>query len=543
VRARLAQLAGVADAPIAWLRGRTGWQAGLVCALAGAGGVLGHAPFFVWPAYALAIVVLYLSINATAGPGFTLARGLRAAAWRGWAFAFGHFLAGMSWVGNAFLVDADRFAALMPVAVTALPAGLGLFWAAGAMLVRALYRPGAGRALVFAGVFGLVELARGHLLTGLPWNLPAYIWEPSGWVAQSGSLIGAYGVSGLTLLAFTAPLMARSGRLGRLVALSPLLLALGAVAVGVWRDTGRGLTDYATQSAPAPLTVAAGQAGFSQREVWDPANRERIVEAYLALLADPAVRDADVIVWPESAMPLLLLEEPDIAPRIDALLGGRTLILGSLRRDVTPDADGVLTQRYFNSLLVLSRRTGSIGLEALYDKHHLVPFGEYLPLQPLFSALGLESLVSVGGSITPGPAPAVLEAPGLPPFDPRVCYEIIFPSYNLAATGRAKWIVNVSVDAWYGDGLGPDQHFAQAAWRALETGLPVVRAASGGWSAIIDPYGRILSKHRIGAGYALASLPPSTDTLFSKSSLPPLIIFALLFFVVAGFFMGTAKQH
>jgi apolipoprotein N-acyltransferase len=543
VRAAAAQLVRGAEAASAWLRGRTGWQAGLVCALAGAAGVLGHAPFFAWPVYGLAIIVLFVQIDATAGAGFTLGRGLRAAAWRGWAFAFGHFLAGMSWVGNAFLVDAERFAALMPLAITALPAGLGLFWAAGAMLMRALHRPGAGRALVFAGVFGLVELARGHLLTGLPWNLPAYIWEPSGWVAQSGSLIGAYGVSCLTLLAFTAPLMARSGRLGRVLAFSPVLLALGAGGFSLTREVGPGLTDYAARSDTARITVAAGQAGFSQREVWDPANRQRIVDAYLATLADPALANADVIVWPESAMPVLLLEEPDLAQRIDASLGTRTLILGSLRRDITPDASGALTQRYFNSLLVISRRTGSLGLEALYDKHHLVPFGEYLPLQPLFSALGLESLVSVGGSITPGPAPGVVQVPGLPPFDPRVCYEIIFPSYNPAATERAEWIVNVSVDAWYGDGLGPDQHFAQAAWRAIETGLPVVRAASGGWSAIIDPYGRIRSKHRIGAGYALASLPPSTVTLFSKPSLPPLIIFGMIVFVVAGFFIRTAKEH
>lgn len=541
-------LAAVLSGAAGWLQARTGWQASVAAFLAGAAAVLGQAPFFAWPVFGAAILVLLLLLD---GPQPGLRRGvagrvpaLRAAAWRGFAFGFGYFLAGMSWVGNAFLVDAERFAALMPVAVTALPAGLALFWAAGGAIYRLIEPGGPGRVLVFAGVFGLVEVARGHWFTGLPWNLPAYIWRPDGWVAQSGSLIGAYGVSALTLLVLAAPLAllpARSGSAepaaagrgrGLLVAGLAAGLAVAALGFGAVRLAGAGAVG--SGAGPGAPLIAAGQAGFSQREVWDPANRQRIVDSYMELLADPAIRDADVVVWPEGALPALLLEEPQITDRIDALLGDRHLVMGILRRDTLPEPDGAVRTVYYNSVGAIGRRTGALSLDALYDKHHLVPFGEYLPLQPLFGALGLESLVSIGSGFEPGPAPGLLQVPGLPPADARVCYEIIFPSYNDFSNATAGWMLNVSVDAWYGDGLGPEQHYSQARWRAIETGLPVIRAASGGWSGIIDPYGRAVSQHRQGAGYALGRLPTREFTVFTRAFMPATVVIGIVLVLIAG---------
>jgi apolipoprotein N-acyltransferase len=188
------------------------------------------------------------------------------------------------------------------------------------------------------------------------------------------------------------------------------------------------------------------------------------------------------------------------------------LATGSVRRSEGPNGD-----RYWNSLFVVDEAAQKSGNPFVYDKHHLVPFGEYLPLRPLFRALGIASLVAYDGEMTPGAAPATLRVPGAPLADPRICYEIIFPSFNPDASGKAKWILNISIDAWYGDLLGPDQHYATARSRAIETGMPLVRAASGGWSAIVDRYGRPIAEHKSGAGYAKARLPlDATPTLYGR---------------------------
>jgi apolipoprotein N-acyltransferase len=248
--------------------------------------------------------------------------------------------------------------------------------------------------------------------------------------------------------------------------------------------------------------IATGQGGYSQKEVWDPANTSRVTQTYLDLLTNEQAQKADIIIWPEGTFPFLLLEQPEVLSGLQDRIGNRTLVLGSVRR--TPSTRGDI---YGNALLVFDAAGGALNLRSAYDKFHLVPFGEYLPLRPFFKALGIASLVAYDGEMTPGSGPASIAVKGAPLADPRVCYEIVFPNFNPKAAGKAGWILNVSIDAWYGDLLGPDQHYAQARARAIETGLPLVRAASGGWSAVVDRYGRPLSEHRNGAGYASAKLP------------------------------------
>lgn len=507
-------------AAVAWIRSLSGWRAGLFAALAGGLGVFGHAPFHIWPAMMVAVWVLVLVLDGAVRRDNHLAAGF----WRGWAFGFGHFLGGMFWVGNAFLVDADKFAALMPFAVSALPAGLALFWGAAGAVVARFYRPDAGQAGLLAVAFGVAEWARGHLLTGLPWNLPAYVWRADGWIAQAASLIGPYGISLVTLWMFASALMV-SRPAGRQMAAFAAVAALGLCAHGAWR------LGQSTQLATGPV-VAAGQGGFTQAEVWDPANTRRIVDTYLGLLDTPQVRAADIVIWPEGAFPFLLAEADEVVDALAARLGDRTLVVGAVRRELTPDGE-----RLHNSMLVMDTSGGGPTWRALYDKHHLVPFGEYLPFRPVFALLGLDSMVSYGGDMTPGPGPSLL-AVGLAPLaDARICYEIVFPGFNDANRARAGWILNVSIDAWYGDLLGPDQHFAKARWRAVESGLPVVRAASGGWSAVIDPYGRVIAAHRSGAGYASARLPAAlSPTLYSRYGGNA---FAALCLILLGFALYT----
>lgn len=525
------------------LNGLHGWSAGLAAGLLGALAVLGFAPFFLWPVFAVSVLLLAALLDSSArrsrAEGWRLGRALRSVAWRGWCFGAGNTLAGMTWVASAFLVDAEQFAALIPLALAALSGGLGLFWALGAMLYRLCWSPTGWRVLAFAGAYGAAELARGHWFTGLPWNLPAYVFEAGGVVSQSGSLLGAYGVSTLAILVFAAPL-AWGARGGRFVIALAVALTGAALAYGAWRLQEAGAPGART-AADAPV-IAAGQAGFSQVEVWDPGNRTRIVASHLALLERPEAASADIVVWPESAMPVILLQEPDVLDAINARLGDRTLVTGTLRIDDAGFVDGGPKRQVYNSVISIVRENGALSLGGLHDKHHLVPFGEYVPFQQLLSLVGLQSLASVVGGITPGPEPGIMTVPGAPAADPRVCYEIIFPDFNRPAAQSAGWILNVSVDAWYGDGLGPDQHYALARWRAIETGLPLVRAASGGWSGVIDPWGRALAEHRHGAGYAVSKLPDRTSTIFSSVLPPWSLVVLVLFLMIAGGMSALLSQ-
>ncbi|GIU67722.1 apolipoprotein N-acyltransferase [Candidatus Phycosocius spiralis] len=429
-------------------------------------------------------------------------RRFASAFWRGWAFGFGYFLAGMFWIGNAFLVDAEKFAMIMPLAVTALPAAMGIYWGLAGGVAMLAWRAGATRLMLFGTCIALTEYARSHLFTGLPWNLPAYIWTPGGVWSQLAALIGPYGLTLVTCVLLTAPLClssptARSRRFGQIGC--AIGVAIAIYAYGFERLLTAGGVDPMAGKGPI---IAAGQAGFSQKEVWDPANSVRVAQTYLNLLDAPEAQKADIVVWPEAAFPFLLLEEPLVLNQIQEKLRHRTLVVGSVRRETANEKS-----TYFNSLLVFDVESGGLTTRSIYDKFHLVPFGEYLPLRTVFSALGIASLVAYDGEMTPGPAPALLNVPKAHFADPRICYEIIFPLFNMRAKGKARWILNVSIDAWYGDILGPDQHFAQARYRAIETGMPLVRAASGGWSAIVDRFGRTVAQHRSGAGYAIAKLP------------------------------------
>jgi apolipoprotein N-acyltransferase len=472
----------------------------LIAASLGALGVLGHAPFHIWPAFGVSITGLLLLLDgATAGP-----RPLRSGFFAAWSWAFGYFLAGMFWVGNAFLVDAQKFAALMPFAVTALPAGLALFWGLAGAVYAKLRRSDASRVFIFALVFGIAEFARGHLLTGLPWNLPAYIWKPGGIISQTSALIGPYGLSVGTILVLALPAVIGMRVNRRAVVAVAACLAIVSFGFGMWRLQAAGPVDPMVGNGPL---ISAGQAGFTQKEVWDPANTMRVTTTYLDLLENSDARKSDIIVWPEGAFPFVLQEQPEVIGAIDAKLGQRTLVVGSIRREANATAN-----TYWNSVLVFDKAQGRLVQRGVYDKYHLVPFGEYLPLRPLFKALGIDSLVAYDGEMTPGIGPATLPVTGAPLADARICYEIIFPYFNPKANGKAGWILNVSIDAWYGDLLGPDQHYAQARARAIETGMPLVRAASGGWSAIIDRYGRPLAEHQSGAGYAFARLPLDART-------------------------------
>jgi apolipoprotein N-acyltransferase len=244
------------------------------------------------------------------------------------------------------------------------------------------------------------------------------------------------------------------------------------------------------------------QPDIDQESKWTPEAYRSIVDRYVNLTARSGAAQPDLIVWPEGALPasfntVFAPGSPDGAAISRALQPGQTLLAGFGRGE--RDEDG--RTRYYNSLIALHDEGGEgLRIAAIYDKHRLVPFGEYLPLGGLMSAMGIRSLVHMPADFSPGPTPAPMELPNGPRVQPLICYESLYPGFTPAGRGRPEWIVNVSNDAWFGATSGPLQHLNLASYRAIETGLPVVRATPTGVSAMIDPWGRVIQDQRLDSG-------------------------------------------
>lgn len=463
--------------------------------------VFALAPFHIWPLYAIAIWGLMIALDDSKKSP----KPLKSAFWRAFIFGFAHFALGMFWVGQAFLVDAKKFAWLIPFAMSALPAYIGLYYGLAGLLYSKFAPKSANRVFWFAFCFGAIEYLRSILFTGLPWNLSAYIWQAGGIISQSGALIGPFGVGILTILIFASLNVIREGKSKSILILNIIIIA-ASIGFGAWRLA----TPVQNNSE---IKIAVGQAGFSQKDLWDSANRESVINNYIGQLNTKTAQDANIIVWPEGAFPFDLFSDDEALSKINPLIANKLLIVGA------PHADFVDPNKYFNSIGFLTGNNDRYPtLLSTYDKFHLVPFGEYLPLRPLFNALGISSLVAYGTDFTKGESPKNIKIGNFPNIDPRICYEIIFPHFNNSQV-KSDMIVNVSVDAWYGDYLGPDQHYNQARWRAIEEGLPLIRAASGGWSGVIDSYGRPISQFRNGNSIISVILPNKlTQTPYSKHS-------------------------
>jgi apolipoprotein N-acyltransferase len=251
----------------------------------------------------------------------------------------------------------------------------------------------------------------------------------------------------------------------------------------------------------------------------------RILTQYVTLTRSTAAHTPDIVVWPEGAIPAALgdyLAPGTWTARAIARAVGpsSTLILGGYRFSGDPSKPAVA----YNSLVVARPDGDDMKIEALYDKFRLVPFGEYIPLDSLAGKLGIKEMVHVGDGFTSGPRPRPLTPPGMPPVQPLICYEVLFPGFTregAAASGvRARWIVNVSTDAWFGPGAGPLQHFNIARYRAIEEGLPMARSTPTGVSAMIDAFGRVAKGESLGEGangVIDAPLPPALPpTPFSR---------------------------
>ncbi|MCR9137295.1 MAG: apolipoprotein N-acyltransferase [Alphaproteobacteria bacterium] len=455
----------------------------LAAFLAGAVAVFSLPPFDFFAVLFVSFTILvWLLDGANGRPDAGVVRRHFPAFWTGWWFGFGYFVGGMWWLGNALLIEAADFAWALPFAVFGLPAVLAIFYGLAAALARALWSDGLGRVCALALGFGLAEWLRSFVLTGFPWNAIGYGAMPVPALMQSAGIIGLYGVSALAVFVFSTPALIATRR-GAVAGLSiALILLLVHVGFGYWILSRTG------SAGESGLVVRVVQPSVDQSKKWDDAERNRIFESLLSLSREPGEDDRPThILWPETAVPYLLTSNPDALTRIgDALEEGQTLITGAVRQET---AGASQPTRYYNSILVIDH-TGQIIAAA--DKQHLVPFGEYLPMKSLFEGLGLGIIVNAPGSFTAGSRRQTVSVPGNKHFLPLICYEAIFPDGMAAAGPPADFIINVTNDAWYGATPGPYQHFRQAQVRAAETGLPLVRAANNGISAVTDGRGRVI---------------------------------------------------
>ena len=533
----------------------TGWARRAVALLSGAFGALAMAPVGALPAMAVSLTAAVWLIDGSERA--TLSRSgarrhlwptLRCAFGAGWWWGFGYFTAGLYWLGAAFLVDADKTAWLMPLGVVALPAVLGLYAGLAFALARLGWMAGTGRIAVLALALLATELLRGALFTGFPWNEIGMTLGTSLVLAQAASVVGLHGLTALTVLIFAAPATLADrrsqvfdGTAGRPVLL-PTVLAAAALAglagFGALRLHGGHVGAVPGVKLRIMQPNVFGDGSFTYE------NKDALLKQYLAL-SDRATSDetgglADVthLIWPESPFPFILTRDPDALDAIArALPKDGVLVTGAARVDGTPGSP-TNPARYYNSIQVVGRGAGPDAVGDVYDKVHLVPFGEYTPFMGLLQRIGISQFVPIPGGFTPGSRHRLLHVPGLPPVVPAVCYEAIFsgavmpPGQDGLGDGV---ILNVSDDGWFGRTAGPYQHLAQARLRAIEQGLPLIRAANTGVSAIIDPYGRLLEELPLGeAGVLDGFLPKSiAPTVFSETNklIPACIVGLLLTYI------------
>jgi apolipoprotein N-acyltransferase len=488
-----------------------GWRRALLAFVAGALSTLALAPFNLWPILFLTFPVMVWLIDGSVAGRFGSA--LTAAA-AGWFFGFGFFLAGLYWIGHAFLVDAKTFGWLLPVAVTALPAGLAVFFAFGFGLARLVWLRGPLRILALALALTLSEWLRGHVLTGFPWNTIGYALTGPLVLAQSAALIGIWGLTFIAVAVFCSPAILADEKATPLQSWRPLLLGLAVLAIMAGHGAIR-LTHTPTDFVES-VHLRIMQPNLPQDEKFNYAAKQRVMRHYLALsdrATGPQTRgmqDVTHLIWPESAFPFFLTRDAEALAQIAALLPrGSVLITGAARY---AEGEGGNRGGAYNSVYVIDHE-GTV-LSA-YDKTHLVPFGEYLPFQALLERAGLQQLTKVRGGFIEGDRHRTYKVPGAPLMLPLICYEIIFPRQVVPAGERPSWMLNVTNDAWFGISPGPYQHFQQARVRAIEEGLPLVRAANNGISAVVDPLGRVVASLPLGTeGVLDARLP-------AKISPPP----------------------
>ena len=447
-------------------------------------------------------------------------RSLRHSFLCGWLFGVGYFLGALNWIGFAFLVHASDLW-MMPFAVGGLAGFLALYWGLSAALTRAICNKGIEVFWVAPICFAAMEYLRGVLFSGFPWAVIGLAVDGMGGVAQLAYFIGMNGLTFLILIWAAAPLLYLHGH--RVWAALVLLLLPLCWIYGDWR-----LTQSSTQFVEG-VNLRIVQPNISQDDQWRNTHAREIFDKLLSQSAEPSKNGKLIthIIWPESIVPFLIDESPEGLAEVAKMLGPhRILLTGAVRRSAPS-----LTADYFTSVLVIDGNAKVIGH---YDKSHLVPGGEFLPLAWLLEPLGFRQVISMPEGFRAGSGPESLAVPGAGLVGAQVCYEAIFPAETVDSQHRPNWLVNVTNDGWFGNSSEPWQHLAQLRLRAIEQGLAIARSTNSGISTVFDPFGRSLfQSEKDVTGVFDVNLPrsiePNVYTHYGdKVLLVMIIVFALV---------------
>lgn len=483
-----------------------------MCFVAGAGTATAFAPTYWWPVLFLTLPIFYFLLDAAAGRRHGLGRGF--------AFGYGFFMAGTWWIANALMVDAAKFGWLFPISVGGLSAVMALWFALFGWLVW-WRRSGHAFAdlLQFIVLWIVVEYLRTLGMFGFPWNLLGYAAQTSERLSQLAAVTGPYGLSLLVLSVVLLPVSWVKPNITE----RQRMVYSGITLLALIFTYGYGMLRMPALTEFTGTRVRVVQGNIQQSMKWTPQGRNESIRVHTELSnMQTNAPTPTIMVWEETALPFTLYPDSQWPARVaSALPANTTLITGAVRAD---DSDGAL--RVWNSAVVIAP-DGQ--WKQSYDKHQLVPFGEFVPLR---NVLPLEKITPGSVDFSRGAGATTVHTDGVPPFSPLVCYEIIFPWIALDKSDRPEWILNITNDAWYGNTPGPYQHFAMTRMRAIEQGIPVVRAANTGISAVIDPYGRVVRALRLDErGIIDQALPkPLPVTLYSKYA--EAIVFTILVMVL-----------
>lgn len=467
----------------------TGWRGRFTGLALGAVAVLGLAPFHIWPLMMVSLAFLLARLILAGEEERSTKAGVSVAFWH----ALGYFLAGTYWIGSAFIARGPEFIPIMPPMILALGALLAFFWGLAGGLFARLRPQGIIALPLFFSLFFLAEFTRGHLFGGFPWNLPGYIFEAGGPVSQFASIGGIYGLSAFVFV-LSALLYGGLFRRQKLAYLAAFLVLFGGVFTAGYLRLANAKVEYVED-----VKLRIAHIRFEQKDKLDPQASVNIVNAFITQSLAPGIEDVTHLIWPEGAVTGLAIENEPLMSAMGYELSQVDVtppiwLLNSLRHEQRPDPrTGATIDDYYNSsVAVRFSARGVPSIAALNDKRRLVPFGEFIPGGKWMEARNIPVISTSLLSISAAKIKTLATFPGLPKVSPQICYEIIFSGLTPRPKNEpsAEWILNQSNDAWYGDSIGPMQHANMSRFRAIEEGLPVIRAASNGVSAIIDSYGR-----------------------------------------------------
>lgn len=452
----------------------------IVMLLLGAFSALSFAPFYLFPVLVISYPLFMLMSVVSDQPKHSF--------YNGFLFGFGHFFVGLYWIGNSVEVEVDIPNWVGPIMVALLALYLSLFPGLVAYILKIIHRNHTPSkkliniSISFIVLWSLSEWLRGILFTGFPWNLMGYVWGFSDIMLQSTAIWGIYGLGIITLILSILTFFAVINYL-RILSVSFITISI----VGLYFFGSNRLPEIVENVDQVNLKVV--QANIQQKDKWPYENWSKNLVTHMDMSDGNISENKDIIIWPETAVIYSISEEPLRRDVISSILNDEDFILtGFPRRQRDPDQT-----RIFNSLIAINKE-GDI--EGIYDKSHLVPFGEYIPsfITNIMVPLGLDQMFTGGQGFSHGEGIKTLSIPGMPSVGVLICYEIIFPGQVTDPENRPEWLLNITNDAWYGESTGPYQHLLQTRVRAIEEGLPLVRSASTGISAIIDPYGRVVDE-------------------------------------------------